>query len=66
MSGDEQNIRGDNVSFALSETEADEPSRGREIFQQKNTCDDKFHKVVDLLIYKKVLIYTILVKDSVR
>jgi hypothetical protein len=28
----------------LSETEADEPSRGREIFQQKNTGDDKHKK----------------------
>ena len=28
---------------SISETEADEPSRGRRIFQQKNTCDEGGH-----------------------
>ena len=40
----------------MSETEADELSRGREIFQQKNTCDD--NEIECFIIRLNILIMT--------
>src|SRR3989338_4775262 len=34
-----RNAGGENVRGTFARTEADEPSRGRRIFQQKNICD---------------------------